>query len=190
MTKYATATTRKSADELIKICRLPTVTVLKVMLDAKNNEVSIDTFKSLLKASYFKRLACHIHGLRRYGGADIVSVRDGKNVVAYKLVNASMFINITADALVKKPKAAKPAKAPKAVKAPKPKMHTVKVGNTTAKVQKMPKPLAKAATKKAPKTSAPAAPVDNLPEVLPLSSASVDADFDSFDSTDLPGFLK
>ena len=190
MAKYAIATTRKSADELIKICRLPTVTVLKVMLDAKNNEVSIDTFKSLLKASYFKRLACHIHGLRRYGGADIVSVRDGKNVVAYKLVNASMFTNITADALVKKPKAAKPAKAPKAVKAPKPKMHTVKVGNTTAKVQKMPKPLAKAATKKAPKTSAPAAPIDNLPEVLPLSSASVDADFDSFDSTDLPGFLK
>lgn len=195
MAKYAISTTRKSADELVRLVGIPSLTVLKVMLDTSikaTGETPVSAFKANLSPINFKRLSTHIHRLRKLVGADIVATRDGKSIASYKLVNASMFTNVTADVLVKKPKAAKPAKAPKvkATKAAKPKMHTVKVGNTTAKAQKMPKPLAKAATKKAPKTSAPAAPVDNLPEVLPLSSASVDADFDSFDSTDLPGFLK
>lgn len=187
MAKYAIATTRKSADELVRLVGIPSLTVLKVMLDTKTGETPVSAFKANLTAINFKRLSTHIHRLRKLVGADIVATRDGKAIASYKLVNAGVFANVTADVLVKKPKAAKPAKAPKAAK---PKMVTVKVGNTTAKAQKMPKPLVKAATKKAPKTVAPAAPVDNLPEVLPLSSASVDADFDSFDSTDLPGFLK
>lgn len=192
MAKYAIATARKSADDLVRLVGIPSLTVLKVMLDTKTGETPVSAFKANLTAINFKRLSTHIHRLRKLVGADIVATRDGKAIASYKLVNAGVFANVTADVLVKKPKAAKPAKAPKAAKPAKTKMVTVKVGNTTAKAQKMPKPLVKAATKKAPKTVAPAAPVDvdNLPEVLPLSSASVDADFDSFDSTDLPGFLK
>lgn len=174
MAKYPIATTRKSLDELIRLAGIPSLTVLKVMLNgATGAAVSTADFRKALSAMNYKRLSLHIHRLRKLVGADIEAVRDGRNIVAYKLVNGAVFAAVRDNVLEKQAKATKVAA---------PKVKVAKAPVVKAKTKTKPQPVVKAATAKT---------VDEtLPEVLPISSVSVDADFDAVSMDDLPDFLK
>lgn len=172
MAKYPIASTRKPLAELIKLAGIPSLTVLKVMLNTPTgNTTSAADFRAGLSSINFKRLSLHIHRLRKLVGADIEAVRDGRNIVAYKLANGAMFTAVRDNALEK------PAKATK-VAAPKVK---VPVAPVATKTKAKAKPVVKAATAKED---------DGIPEVLPISSVHVDADFDAVADGDLPDFLR
>ena len=142
------------------------------------------------------RLSTYMWKIGKMGGK-IEAIRDGKEVTAYRLTNPEAFKDVDLTVKAAAPKAVKPAKAkaPKKAQAPK----KAKVAKP-AKAKKAVKAVGvKAATDQTAvaarvtaklKARSTTAPGTAIPEVLPLGSVAVDADFDAPSPSDLPDFLK